>query len=256
MGAPDERETEPAPIGGDEPWDQRQGAGSVAAMPIPWKMRAAMNGADGPPGSTPGRRRMRAADQVGHAAGGERAQATDTVDDDAGDERGRDLDQRRGPDDQPDLGIGDAGSRQGDGQRCRERMEPGLHGEEGDGKPEHRPIIGHVAGSGLAAGPGGPGPRRVGGSAGPAEPGGLAGTTHASRRRSPATYPTMHPRLSGPKAPPISWPRSRACRGEVRRPCVSRSREGRCDRDRPARGLLRPSSSRSLRRRACGAHAG
>ena len=106
MGAPDEGEAEPAP----RPAATSRGtsdsaAGSVAAMPIPWKIRATMNGADGPPGSTPGRSRIGAADEVGQPAGGERAQAADAIDDDAGDEGGRDLDERRRPDDQPDLRV-------------------------------------------------------------------------------------------------------------------------------------------------------
>ena len=33
-------------------------AGSVPAMPIPWKIRATMNGPAGPPGSTPGSMRI------------------------------------------------------------------------------------------------------------------------------------------------------------------------------------------------------
>ena len=142
-------------------------AGSVAAMPIPWKIRAAMNGADGPPGSTPGEQQDHAADQVGEPAGGERAQAADAVDDDAGDEGGRDLDERRRPDDQPDLRIGDAGPRQRDRQRRGERMEAGLHGEEGEGKPEHRAIIGHAIGVQVGRRPRRSGPvagRRVGGA--------------------------------------------------------------------------------------------
>ena len=79
-----------------------------------------------------------------------------------------------------------------------DRNRLALVNSEGDGKPEHVPIIGHAQGSGLAAGPGGPGPWRVGGSAGPAEPGGSAGTNDASRRRSPATYRAMHSRLPAP----------------------------------------------------------
>ncbi len=34
-------------------------AGRDAAIPIPWKIRATTNGHDGPPGSTPGSRRIR-----------------------------------------------------------------------------------------------------------------------------------------------------------------------------------------------------
>jgi hypothetical protein len=45
---------------------------------------------------------------------------------------------------QPDLRVGDAGSRQSDRKRRREAMEAGLDGEQGDGEPEHAPIIGEA----------------------------------------------------------------------------------------------------------------
>ena len=53
----------------------------------------------------------------------------------------RDLDEGRRPDDQPDLRIGDAGLRERDRQRCGERMEAGLDGEDGEGETEHPRII-------------------------------------------------------------------------------------------------------------------
>ena len=201
VGAPDEREAEPAPVRRDEPRDQRQGRRQRGRDADPLEDAGRDERRRRAAGLDAGQEEDRAADQVGQAAGGERPQATDAVDDDAGDERGGDLDQRRGPDDQPDLRIRDSGPGQGDGQRCRERMEPGLHGEESDGEPEHAPIIGHAIEVRVGRRPRRSGPWRVGGSAGPAEPGGLAGTDDASRRRSPATYPAMHSRLSGPARP-------------------------------------------------------
>ena len=70
-------------------------AGSVPAMPIPWKIRATMNGPAGPPGSTPGRSRIGAPDEIGEPADREHPQPAHPIDDDAGQERGRDLDERR-----------------------------------------------------------------------------------------------------------------------------------------------------------------
>ena len=82
-----------------------------------------------------------AADEVGRPADREHAQATDPIDDDTGEERGRDLDERGHTDDQPDLRVGHTGPSQGDRQRRREPMEPGLDGEEREGESEHGAII-------------------------------------------------------------------------------------------------------------------
>ena len=137
-------------------------AGRMAAMPIPWKIR--------PRGTEPTVRPARRPGATGSrsrpcrpAPRREPAHATDPIDDDARDERGRDLDQCRGPDDQSDLWIRYPGARQRDRQRRRERVEAGLHGEEGDGESEHPSIIGQRDLVQVDAGPGGPGP---GGSAG------------------------------------------------------------------------------------------
>ena len=111
---PTNAETEPAPVRRDEPWDQRQrrrqrGRDADALEDAGGDERRRRSA-----GLDAGQKEDGAADQVGQPAGGEGTQATDAVDDDAGDESRWDLDERSGPDDQPDLGIRDAGSRKGD----------------------------------------------------------------------------------------------------------------------------------------------
>ena len=108
------------------------------------------------------------------------------------------MDQRRRPDDQADLRVRDPGPRQRDRERSRERMEPGLDGEDGEGEPQHPRIIEEepVRSAGRwGAGPGGPGP---GGSAGRRGRLCLAGIARPSSRCCTATYPAMHSCLSGP----------------------------------------------------------
>ncbi len=92
-----------------------------------------------------------AADQVGETGPRERSDAADAIDDDAGDERGRDLDERRRPDDEADLRIRDAGPGERDRQRRGEPVEAGLDGEQGEGEAEHAAIIGEARPAGSPA---------------------------------------------------------------------------------------------------------
>jgi hypothetical protein len=56
-------------------------------------------------------------------------------------------------------------------------VEPGLGREDGDGEPKHPSIIEHGRWRRWVAGPGGPGPWRVGGRRGRPNLAGLAGKT-------------------------------------------------------------------------------
>ena len=80
-------------------------AGSVAAMPMPWKIASDDERPHGPAGLDAGQQQDGAAGEVGEPAAHECAQATDPIDEHPCHERGRDLDERSDPDDDADLGV-------------------------------------------------------------------------------------------------------------------------------------------------------
>ena len=229
MGAPDEGEAEPSPDRSTSLGTSDSAAGSVAAMPMPWKMRATTNGPMGPPGSTPGSSRTAQPARSAKPPRHECAQATDPIDEHPRHEGGRDLDEGSDPDDDADLGVRHAGLCQRDRQRRGERVEAGLDREQGQrrvGAPAHHP---RRRWEREVADPGAPGPggSAVGGAGwSPAGHGTLAGASAPPRT---ATAPARIRRgreTAWTTAPPAS--------GRTRQPVAIRARPACCLSVRPA----------------------
>ena len=142
MGAAHEREPKAPPVRRHESRNERQ--------------RRRQRHRDADPLADPGdderqpvRRRVDAGqeqhagtDEVRDGADAKEAQPAEPVDQRTTREGRRDLDERRKPDDQPDLLVAHPGPGKGDRQRSGEAVEAGLEGEQRDGESgEHRPIF-------------------------------------------------------------------------------------------------------------------
>ncbi len=85
-------------------------------------------------------------DEVRDGADAKEAQPAEAVDQRTTREGRRDLDERRKPDDHPDLLVGHPGPGKGDRKRSGEAVESGLEGEQRDGESgEHRAIFAQSA---------------------------------------------------------------------------------------------------------------
>ena len=169
VGAADEGEAEPAPDRLDQPGHERERGRQRRGDADALEDASDDERPDGPAGLDAGQQQDGAAGEVGEPAAHERAQAADPIDEHARDEGGRDLDERRGPDDRrPIWGSGTPAWASATGSDAVNAWKPGLDREQGErrvGAPAHHPR--------TAAGEGGrrprrSGPWRVGGSAGPA----------------------------------------------------------------------------------------